>query len=148
MATEPTAAVESSAWDEYVIGEPMSVLEEAVRFVVVAWRLRHGVSTEFGERSAFDVTVATTVPGVYRTASGFAAGIVGQIRRAAASDLPAVCELAERDTGKASPTKILRLVSRLERGISPEQLTVIAAALPHPLHPVAAAEASGDEIPF
>lgn len=144
-APHPAEAPTSGMFAPFETGEPLAVLEEAGSFVVVDGAVREGIKTEFGERQAFDLKIATTKPGALRTVSGFSAGIVGQLRRRADGDLPAVCRLTEQDTGKGNPTKVLVLVERIPAGADPGVLAAAAEALPVPMRPLAQ---PSNEIPY
>lgn len=131
--TQTTATNGSSMWDPFEKGEPLETLVEAGRFVLLDGRVRTGIKTEHGERDACDLYVSTTEDGVVRIFSGFAAGIVGQLKRKGEGDLPAVVTIVEHDTGKGNPTKALELIAKLEEGASASS---IAASLPVPMRPI------------
>jgi hypothetical protein len=122
-------------WGPYepaAIGEPLELLEQAGRFVLVDASVREGVATQYGPRDAVDLVVATTEPGVTRLVSGFAAGIVGQVKRKADGDLPAVATIVQQQTGRGA-TRALQLVEAVPAGTDP---SAVAAQLAVPLRPL------------
>ena len=111
----PTVAADAAEgmWAPYEpapIGEPLELLEEAGEFVLLEARVREGVGTQYGPRDAVDLVVATTEPGVTRMVSGFAAGIVGQVKRQQDGHLPAVARIVSQQTGRGA-TRALELVA-------------------------------------
>lgn len=128
-------------WSEYVppeIGEPLELLQQAGEFVIVSASIRDGVKTKHGEKSAFDITVQTIQPGATRLVSGFASGIVAQIRMANADDLPAVARIVETPTPRGT-THTLGLVSKLDPAAD---LAAVARSLPTPIAPLPAPQAA------
>jgi hypothetical protein len=130
----PTPAPESGMWAPYEppeIGEKLEVLEEAGAFVLVGVAVREGIKTEHGPRDAVDLTVQTGGEGT-RLFSGFSAGIVGQAKRMADGDLPAVCRIVPVHVSRGT-TRGLELVQSLAAGAD---LAAAAKAQRVPIMPV------------
>lgn len=145
----------SGMWAPYepaTIGEPLELLEEAGTFVLVNATVREGVPTQYGPRDAVDLVVATVAPTVYRTVSGFAAGIVGQVKRKGENDLPAVAKIVSQQTGRGA-TRALELIKQLE-DTGASAIAAEAAAQPTQLRPFETATngnghaAGHDDIPY
>lgn len=147
MSTQPNESTEPTGmWAPYVpaeIGEKLDQLEEAGPFVLVEAKIREGIKTEYGPRDAVDLRVQTIDETKTRLFSGFAAGIVGQVSRMEAGNLPAVCRIVKTDTQRGA-TRGLELVRPLPAGVD---LVSIAKALPVPIAPVAVATQT-DDIPY
>lgn len=156
LSPEEEAMEQSSGmWQPYepaAIGEPLDLLEQAQRFVLLDASVREGVATQYGPRDAVDLVVATTEPGVTRLVSGFAAGIVGQVKRKGDGDLPAIAAIVPQQTGRGA-TRALQLVEKVAAS-DPASVAAVAARLPVPLRPLnAAANGTGqpagdDGIPY
>lgn len=130
-------APEGGMFGPYVpptIGEPMDELAKLPSFVLLGAVLREKVATAYGLRTAVDLQVATTVPGEIRVFSGFAAGVVGQVRRKADGELPAVVALHHVQLERGA-TLELALVQPIAAGAD---VAALAAAQPAPLPPKAA----------
>ena len=150
MTTVPTttapppvpASSGSSMWDPVEYGEPLETLD-GLTFLLLDATVREGIKVRFQDngverealRDAVDLVVATTSPGETRTFSGFAAGIVGQVKRKGPNDLPAVCRIRLEQT-RRGPTKVLELVDRAQPG-GDEGAALIARGLaPTPIGPL------------
>ena len=125
----------SSMWEPIVYAEPLDTLTTPpIAFLLLEAKVRPNVRTEFGDRDAVDLVVATTEPGVTRTFGGFAAGIVGQAKRQGPNDLPAVVRIIDTPTPRGQ-TKALEPVERVTARDA-AGLASIAAALPVPIRPL------------
>ena len=118
----PTPEPGTGMWAPYVppvIGEPLATLDDVAAFVLVDAQVRPAVELEFDGvkkmRTPVDLTVATAEPGVTRTFSGFAAGIVGQVERLEPGNLPALCRIIDSEVARGK-TRGLELVQILEPG--------------------------------
>jgi hypothetical protein len=155
MSTAANEQPTSGMWAPYVppeIGEKLGQLKEAGEFVLVAVTVREGVKTDYGPRDAVDLRVQTIAVDKTRVFSGFSAGIVGQAKRVQPGDLPAVCRIIGKETGrlddngKPYTTDSLELVRQLPAGVD---VVTIAQALSVPIAPVAPAAAQAhDDIPY
>lgn len=130
-------------YDPPEIGEKLDELDKVGPFVLLAVKVREGVSTQYGPRDAVDLTVATTETGVVRSFSGFAAGVVGMAKRVTDGDLPAVCRIVEKQQNRGA-TKGLELIQLLPAGAD---IGAVAKAQPVPLAPIQP-HADDDDIPY
>lgn len=117
------------------IGEPLELLEEAGQFVLVDANVREGVATQYGPRDAIDLVVATTEPGVTRVVSGFAAGIVGQVKRKRDGDLPAIAAIVSQETGRGR-TRALEFVGAIDKTAGEQALAEFARGVLPPAVPI------------
>lgn len=145
---------ETGMWAPYVppeIGEPLDTLNDVGAFVLVDAKLRDPVEVAFTEkgqtvkkqRQPVDLIVATADPDVTRLFSGFAAGIVGQVSRLEAGDLPALCRIVKTSSGRGE-TRGLELVQPIAAGAD---LAAIARAQSPAMMPLKGHDPA-DPIPY
>jgi hypothetical protein len=137
-------------WAPYVppaIGEPLDTLNDVGAFVLVAAQVRPAVSVTFDGvakmRVPVDLTVATAEAGVTRTFSGFSAGIVGQVERLEANNLPALVKIVEQEAGRGR-TRGLELLQLLGPAAD---VAAIARAQPAAIMPLKGHDPT-DPIPY
>jgi hypothetical protein len=75
-----------SIWDKPVLSDGKIGDMEGFTFKVVSAALRHGIITQYGEKTAVDIVVE--IDGENYTFSGFNAGIVVQVMNASPDDFP------------------------------------------------------------
>jgi hypothetical protein len=148
VAPQPEPAPTSGMWAPYVppeIGEPLDTLAQVPAFVLVDAKVREPVDVTFdgttSKRTPVDLRVQTTDPNVTRLFSGFAAGVVGRVKRMQAGDLPAVVKLVDETTPRGR-TLGLALVQAVAAGAD---LAAIAKSLPTPMMPTGSPDG---EIPY
>lgn len=150
MEASQQPAARTGMWAPYVppeIGEPLDTLNDVGAFVLVDAKLRDPVTVEFDgvkkQRQPVDLVVATVDADVTRLFSGFAAGVVGQVSRLEAGDLPALCRIIKTSSGRGE-TRGLELMQPIAAGAD---LAAIARAQSPAMMPLKGHDPA-DPIPF
>lgn len=145
---QPEPAPASGMWAPYEppeIGEPLDTLKQVPAFVLVDAKVREPVDVEFdgktSKRTPADLIVQTAEAGKTRIFSGFAAGVVGRVKRLEPGNLPAVVKVVEEVTPRGR-TLGLALVQTIAAGAD---LAAIAKGLPTPMMPTGSPDG---EIPY